>query len=245
MKVTAPVPTPHIAAQMGDIAKVVLMPGDPLRAKYIAETYLDNLQAVHFECATCSASPALYKGKRVSVMGSGMGVPSFSLYASELFNFYDVDAILRVGSAGGTMDHVKMRDIVIAMSASTDSSFARPMDFPGILAPSADYSLVSQAVQAAKDLGIMEKVHVGRIFTSDYFYTLYDTHEILRRTGHLCTEMETAGLYLTAQRYNKRALSILTISDHLFTKEVLTAEERQTTFNEMMEIALETAWHNA
>jgi purine-nucleoside phosphorylase len=244
MKVTAPVPTPHIAAQMGDIAKVVLMPGDPLRAKYIAETYLDNLQQFT-SIRNMLGFTGTYKGKRVSVMGSGMGVPSFSLYASELFNFYDVNAIIRVGSAGGTMDHVKMRDIVIAMSASTDSSFARPMDFPGILAPSADYSLVSQAVQAAKDLGIMEKVHVGRIFTSDYFYTLYDTHEILRRTGHLCTEMETAGLYLTAQRYNKRALSILTISDHLFTKEVLTAEERQTTFNEMMEIALETAWHNA
>ncbi|NLC25323.1 MAG: purine-nucleoside phosphorylase [Fastidiosipila sp.] len=235
-------PTPSNEALKGDYARVVLMPGDPLRAEYIAETYLDKPRLIN-KVRNMLAFTGKYQGRDISVMGSGMGVPSFSLYAAELFQFYGVEAIIRVGSAGGTMDHVKLRDIVIAVSASTDSSYARPMNFPGILAPSADYDLLSQAVDSAEKLGI--KPHVGRVFTSDYFYSLYNIHEILRDTGHLCTEMETAGLYLTAQRYGKKALSLLTISDHLFTHEELTLEERQSTFDDMMKIALETAWHNA
>lgn len=235
-------PTPSNGAVKGDYARVVLMPGDPLRAQFIAETYLENPKLIN-SVRNMLAYTGEYKGREISVMGSGMGVPSFSLYAAELFQFYGVEAIIRVGSAGGTMDQVKLRDIVIATSASTDSVYARPMNFPGTLAPSADYELLSQAVAAAEKLGV--KPHVGRIFTSDYFYPLYNTHEILRDTGHLCTEMETAGLYLTAQRYNKKALSILTISDHLFTKGELSLEDRQSSFNEMIEIALETAWLNS
>lgn len=240
---------PHITAQAieagtdpakREIARVVLMPGDPLRAKYIAETYFENPVCFN-TIRNMFGYTGVYKGRVVSVMGSGMGIPSFSLYATELYRYYDVDAIIRVGSAGGLREEVKMRDVVIAMSASTDSSFAKPPNFPGVLAPSADFELAEKAVAAARKMKV--NAHVGRVFTSDYFYSpIEHVNRILADTGHLCLEMETAGLYITAQRNHKKALSILTISDHLVTGEELPHKERENSFNEMMEIALETAY---
>lgn len=234
------VPSACNAAQVGDIAKAVLMPGDPLRAKYVAETYLED--PVCFNTVrNMLGFTGTYKGKKLSVMGSGMGIPSMGLYAYELFTYYDADCIIRIGSAGGLADDIKLRDVVIAMAASTNSNFAGQYDFPGHLAPAASYPLLSKAVRAAEK----NKVHavVGPVFSSDMFYNASpDANAKYKRMGMLAVEMETAGLYLTAAYTGKKALSILTISDHVFTGEGLSAEERQESFHEMMEIALETAW---
>lgn len=227
-------------ARPGDIAKAVLMPGDPLRAKYVAEHYLEN--PVCFNTVrNMLGYTGTYKGKSLSVMGHGMGVPSIGLYTYELYQFYDVDAIIRIGSAGGVGEDVRVRDVVIAMGASTNSRFVDQYRFPGQLCATASWSLLRDAVAAAERLGV--RADVGQVFTADQFYNDNpEAGEMYRKFGILALEMETAGLYWTAQQLGKQALSILTISDHIFTGEALSAQERQDSFHEMMEIALETAW---
>lgn len=227
-------------ANPGQIAKAVLMPGDPLRAKYVAEHYLEN--PVCFNTVrNMLGYTGDYKGKKLSVMGHGMGVPSIGLYTYELYQFYDVESIIRIGSAGGIGDNVKVRDVVIAMGASTNSRFADQYRFPGQLCATASWPLLRDAVAAAERMGV--RADVGQVFTADQFYNDNpDAGAMYRKFGILALEMETAGLYWTAQRLGKQALSILTISDHIFTGEALSAQERQDSFHEMMEIALETAW---
>ncbi len=230
--------TAHNHAKLGDIAKTVIMPGDPLRAKFIAETYLEN--PVCFNTVrNMFGYTGTYKGKKVSVMGSGMGMPSMGIYSYELFHMYDVDHIIRIGSAGALSEQVNLRDIVIAMGASTDSNYASQYQLGGTFAPIADYSLLRAAVDTAEKLEITPKV--GNIFTSDVFYN--DNSEFnkgLAKMNILAVEMETAALYMNAARAGKKALGILTISDHLLRGEALSAEERQTGFRKMMEVALET-----
>ncbi len=231
--------TPHNKAELGDIAKTVLMPGDPLRAKYIAETYLEN--PVCFNTVrNMLGFTGTYNGKRISVMGGGMGVPSIGIYSYELYNFYDVDNIIRIGSAGGLQADVNVNDVVIAMGACTDSNFVSQYNLPGTFAPIADYGLLSKAVAAADKLGVGTRV--GNVITSDVFYDKRaGKNEKWRDMGCLACEMETAGLYMLAAANHKKALSILTISDHLFKTEALTADERERSFNNMMRIALELA----
>ncbi|MDO4315134.1 MAG: purine-nucleoside phosphorylase [Oscillospiraceae bacterium] len=233
-------PTPHNEARPGDIARAVLMPGDPLRAQYVAEHYLEN--PVCFNAVRGMLGyTGTYKGRRLSVMGSGMGVPSIGLYAYELYQFYGVEAILRIGSAGGIGADVRVRDVVIAMGASTNSHFADQYGFPGQLCAAASWPLLRDAVAAAERLDIPAKV--GQVFTADQFYNdNAGAGQMYRRFGILALEMETAGLYWTAQRLGKQALTVLTISDHIFTGESLPPEERRSSFHEMMEVALETAW---
>lgn len=227
-------------ARPGEIAKTVLMPGDPLRAKYVAEHYLEN--PVCFNTVrNMLGYTGTYKGKRLSVMGHGMGVPSIGLYTYELYKFYDVESIIRIGSAGGIGENAHLRDVVIAMGASTNSRFVDQYRFPGQLCATASWPLLRHAVAAAEELGI--QANVGQVFTADQFYDDNpDSGKAYRRFGILAVEMETAGLYWTAQSMGKQALSLLTISDHIFTGEGLTAQERQDSFHDMMEIALETAW---
>lgn len=227
-------------AKPGEIAKAVLMPGDPLRAKYVAEHYLEDPKCFNTVRGMLGYT-GLYKGKRISVMGHGMGVPSIGLYTYELYNFYDVDSIIRIGSAGGVGEDVRVRDVVIALGASTNSHFADQYGFPGLLAPTASWPLLRSAVDAAQKLGV--RADVGQVFTADQFYNdNAAAGEMYCKFGILALEMETAGLYWTAQRAGKQALSILTISDHIFTGEALSPQERQDSFHEMMEVALETAW---
>lgn len=229
-------------ARPGDIAKAVLMPGDPLRAKFVAEEYLENPVCFNTVRGMLGYT-GTYKGKRISVMGHGMGVPSIGLYTYELYNFFDVDSIIRIGSAGGIGENVHVRDVVIALGASTNSHYADQYRFPGQLAPTASWPLLRDAVAAAGKLGV--RADVGQVFTADQFYNDNDTAgETYRKFGILAVEMEVAGLYWTAQRAGKQALGILTISDHIFTGESLSPQERETSFREMMEIALETAWNS-
>ena len=221
------------------VAKCVLMPGDPLRAKYIAEHYLKD-PVLFNDVRNMLGYTGFYEGKEVSVMGSGMGVPSLGLYVHELFSFFGVESVIRVGSAGGLQEDVHVRDVVIAMSASTNSGFINAYDLPGVLAPTADFGMLRAAVQAAEEMGV--RADVGSVYTSDFFY--HPDHEVNKKAkalGLLAVEMETAGLYLQAMANHKKALSILTISDHIFTGEALSAIERQDSFHEMMEIALKTA----
>lgn len=233
-------PSACIAAEEGLIAKAVLVPGDPLRAKFVAEHYLED--PVCFNTVrNMLGYTGTYKGKKISVMGHGMGVPSVGIYSYELYQFFGVDTIIRIGSAGGIGDNVKVRDVVIALGASTNSHFADQYRFPGQLCATADYGLLRDAVAAAEQLGV--RADVGQVFTADQFYNDNpEAGEMYRKFGILALEMEAAGLYWTAQRLGKRALAILTISDHIFTGEALNAQERQDSFHEMMEIALETAW---
>lgn len=230
------IPTPHNTAKKGDIAKKVLMPGDPLRAKYIAETYLEN--PVCFNTVrNVLGYTGTYKGQEVSVMASGMGMPSIGIYSYELYNFYDVDRIIRIGSAGALQDDVNVMDVVIAMGACTDSNFGSQFCLPGTFAPTASYNLVSRAVEVAKEQGT--PVRVGNVVSSDVFYSdNKQASDGWRKMGVLCAEMECAGLFMTAARAGKEALGILTISDHIYREEAISAEARQTSFNKMMEIAL-------
>lgn len=231
--------TPHNEAKTGDIAKTVLMPGDPLRAKFIAESYLEDVVCFN-KVRNMLGFTGTYKGKKVSVMGGGMGMPSIGIYSYELFNFYEVDNILRIGSAGGIADDVKVRDIVIGMGASTNSNYAAQYKLPGTYAPIADYGLLRKAVETAERLNI--KTVVGNILSSDTFYDdNKDANASWRKMNILAVEMEAAALYMNAARAGKKALCLLTISDHVFTGESLSAEDRQTTFRDMMEIALEIA----
>ncbi|NLP16722.1 MAG: purine-nucleoside phosphorylase [Clostridiales bacterium] len=233
------IPTPHIGAKTDDIAKTVLMPGDPLRAKFIAEHYLEDLVCFN-TIRNMLGYTGTYKGKMVSVMGSGMGMPSIGIYSYELYNFYDVDNIIRIGSAGGIADDIKLRDIVIGMGASTNSDFATQYKLPGTFAPIADFGLLRKAVETAEKLGI--KTVVGNILSSDTFYDdNSEANSAWKKMNVLCVEMEAAALYMNAARAGKKALCILTISDHVFTGEALSAEDRQNTFRDMMEIALELA----
>ena len=231
--------TPHNAAKEGDIAKTVLMPGDPLRAKYIAENYLENVTCFN-TVRNMFGYTGTYKGKRVSVMGGGMGMPSIGIYSYELYAFYGVEQIIRIGSAGGISDNVHLRDLVIGMGASTNSNFAHQYKLPGTFAPIADFGLLRKAVEIAESKGI--SVAVGNILSSDTFYTDDETaNDQWKKMQILCVEMEAAALYMNAARAGKKALCMLTISDHLYTGEALSAEERQTTCHEMMEVALELA----
>ena len=231
------IPTPHITAKEGDFARTVLMPGDPLRARFIAETYFENPVLVN-NTRGVQGYTGTYKGKRVSVMASGMGMPSIGIYSYELFNFYGVDNIIRVGTAGGIGDNVKVRDVVMGMSAYTNSNFGRQF-FDGNVAPCCSFKLLDAAVSAARRMGI--EPNVGALYSSDIFYDEAGGAGKLKKLGVLAVEMESAALYLNAARAGKNALAICTISDHLFTGEALSAQERQTSFTQMMEIALEIA----
>ena len=231
--------TPHNGAEKGDIAKTVLMPGDPLRAKYIAETYLKDVKCFN-TVRNMFGYTGTYEGKEVSVMGGGMGMPSIGIYSFELYHFYDVDQIIRIGSAGGISDKVKVRDLVIGMGASTNSNFASQYKLPGTFAPIADFGLLRKAVEIVEEKNI--PVAVGNILSSDTFYTDDETaNDQWKKMQILCVEMEAAALYMNAARAGKKALCMLTISDHLYTGEALSAEERQTSFHEMMEVALKLA----
>lgn len=231
--------TPHNEAKQEDIAKTVLMPGDPLRAKFIADHYLEDVVCFN-TVRNMLGFTGNYNGKKVSVMGGGMGMPSMGIYSYELFNFYEVDQIIRIGSAGGIAENVKLRDIVIGMGASTNSNYAAQYQLPGTYAPIGDFGLLRKAVEAAERMNI--KTIVGNVLSSDTFYDDNKAaNELWRKMGILAVEMEAAGLYMNAARAGKKALCILTISDHVFTGESLSAEDRQKTFRDMMEIALEIA----
>ncbi len=233
------VPTPHNAAKLGEIAPSVLMPGDPLRAKFVAETYLENPVCVN-TVRNMLAFTGTYQGKTVSVMGGGMGMPSVGIYTYELFHFYGVEQIIRIGSAGSMNQRARLRDVIIGVGASTDSNYAAQYQLPGTFAPIADFQLALAAAQAGERLGI--RTVAGNILSSDVFYS-DNPHaaEAWQKMGVLAVEMEAAALYMNAARAGKRALCLLTISDSLLTGEALPAEERQTSFQDMMKLALEIA----
>jgi len=228
----------HIGAAQGAIAEVVLLPGDPLRARFIAEHFLQNVVCYN-EVRGMLGFTGLYKGQRVSVQGTGMGVPSIAIYAQELIEHYGVKKLVRVGTCGGMQEQVRVRDVILAQTASTDSAHNR-LRFGHIdYAPAADFPLLYKAYNHAVELGL--SVHVGGVYTADLFYN--DQPEIMKRLmayGVLGVEMETSALYTLAAKFSVQALSILTVSDHLITGEETTAEERQQTFLQMMELALET-----
>ena len=241
-----PYPTPHINAAPEDFAKTVLMPGDPLRAKFIAENYLtdaklvNNVRGVHGYTGT-------YEGVRVSVMGSGMGMPSIGIYSYELFNFFGVENIVRVGSAGGLREDVKVDSVVAAIGACTESSFVSNFNLAGTFAPTADFGLLSSCVEAGKELGI--DVKVGTVLSSDVFYK-DENYEIgsglsnverWAKMGVLAEEMEAAALYMNAARAGKKALCVCTVSDNLITGESLSSKERETSFDDMIRLVLKTA----
>ena len=231
-------PTPHNNAQNGDFAKTVLMPGDPLRAKFIAETFLENPQLVN-NVRGVQGYTGTYKGVRVSVMASGMGIPSIAIYSNELYTQYGVENIIRVGSAGGIADELQLRDVVAAVGACTDSNFAHQFELNGTFAPICNYDLLAAAVESANELGV--KMPVGNLYSSDTFYDAAGRNARFGKMGILAVEMEAAGLYCTAAYAGKRALAICSISDNLVTGEELSADDRQTTFTNMMKIALEVA----
>lgn len=232
------IPTPHNSANIDDFAKTVLMPGDPIRAKFIAENFLEDPVLVN-GVRGINGYTGMYNGKIVSVMASGMGMPSIGIYSYELFNFYNVENIIRIGSAGAISDEVNLRDIVIGQGACTNSNYASQFNLPGTYAPIASYKLLKQAVDFAQDAGVNYKV--GNLFSSDTFYDDAASLSDWRKMGVLAVEMESAALYMNAARAGKNALCICTISDCPFTGESCTAEERQNTFTDMMEIALKIA----
>jgi len=232
-------PTPHINAKPGDFAPVVLMPGDPLRSEFIAKNFLSSPKLVN-NVRGVNGYTGIWKGMPVSVMASGMGMPSIGIYSWELYNVFGVEAIFRVGSAGSFQPDVNIRDIVLAQAASTNSAYGSQFRIPGTFAPCADFDLLCLAKSEAEALGA--KVHVGNVLSSDTFYS--DDPDASRRfadLGVLCVEMECAALYMNAAKAGKKALGILTISDEVFTGKATSAEERQTSFTQMMETALNTA----
>lgn len=231
-------PTPHIGAKYGEIAKTVIMAGDPLRAKFMAENFLDN--PVQFNNVRGMLGfTGTHQGKRVSVMGHGMGIPSIGIYSYELFNFYGVETIMRVGSAGSLHTDLHVGDLCLAMGACTNSNYAAQFELPGTISPIADFGLLRAAADACDRFGYHYKV--GNVLSSDTFYSDNPQNDKWARMGVLAIEMEATALYLNAVHAGKRALTILTISDHLITGEVTTAEERQTTFTHMMDVAFEIA----
>ena len=235
-----PLPTPHISAKKEDLATTVLIPHDPQRAKFIAETFLESPVLVN-NVRGVQGHTGTWKGVPVTVMASGMGIPAIGIYSCELFNFYDVDNIIRIGSAGAMRDDLKLMDIVAGQGACTDSNFAHQFELNGTFAPIADYTLLSNCVEAAKEKGIDMKV--GNILSSDNFYSPSNCDDSTkwRDMGVMAVEMEAAGLYVNAARAGKRALCICTISDHLYRSEALSSEQRQLSLTQMIEIALDTA----
>ena len=232
--------TVHIGAKPGDIAETVLMPGDPLRAKWVAETFLENADCVN-QVRGMYGFTGFWKGNRVSVHGSGMGMPSLSIYANELIRDYGAKTLIRIGSCGAMQQSVSVRDVILAMTASSLSTPSRGIFREVNFAPCADYGLLRAAAEAAARIGA--KTHVGGIYSADVFYDERpDLTEIMTRHGILGVEMEAAELYNLAARHGVRALAVLTVSDHLLTHEALPAEERQSSFAEMVEIALEAAF---
>src|SRR5699024_4808775 len=230
----------HIGAKNGEIAETILLPGDPLRAKYIAETYLsDTIQ--YNDIRGMLGFTGTYKGERISVQGTGMGIPSISIYVNELINSFDVQTLIRVGTCGGVLDNVNVHDIILAQAATTDSQMNRLVFDLIDYSPIANYGLLQKAFTISKNKDV--NLHVGNVFTTDFFYQ-HDPaalHRLLRQYQILAIEMETTALYTLAAKYNRRALSILTVSDHVITGIETSAEERETSFHDMMEIALETA----
>ena len=240
-----PTPTPHISAKPGDFGKTVLMPGDPLRSKFIAENFLENPVLVN-NVRGVQGYTGTYKGVKVSVMASGMGMPAIGIYSHELFNGYGVENIIRVGSAGAIQENIHLYDLVIAQGACTDSNFAAQFHLPGTFAPIASWELLKQAVKAAEENGTV--YHVGNVNSSDVFYGDHalvpeglDSLYGLKKMGVMALEMEAAALYMNAARYGKRALAICTISDSLVTGEETTSQERQSAFTTMMKVALDVA----
>lgn len=230
--------TPHISANLGDFAETVLMPGDPLRAKFIAENFLDNAKCIT-QVRNMFGYTGTYKGKPISVMGSGMGIPSISIYATELYKDFGVENIIRIGSCGAVRDDIKIRDIIIGMAASTDSNVNRQRLNQCDFAATADFGLLHKVVNTAEKLG--KAVHVGNIFTADLFYTPQpEMFALMEKYGILAVEMEAAGLYGVAAEFGKKALTVLTVSDHIKTGEQTTADERENTFKDMMELTLES-----
>ena len=228
-------PTPHIGAKYGEIAPTVIMAGDPLRAKFMADKYLDN--PVQFNNVRGMLGfTGTYKGKKVSVMGHGMGIPSIGIYTYELFNFYGVKTIIRIGSAGAYHKDLKIGDLVLAMGACTDSNYAAQYQLTGTFAPIADFDLLRKAVDTCQELGYRYKV--GNVLSSDVFYSDNPQGDKWMKMGVLAVEMEAAALYMNAARSGNRAMALFTVSDHILTGEMTTAEERQTTFTRMMDVAL-------
>ena len=231
----ATIPTPHIGAKYGEIAGTVIMAGDPLRAKFMAESYLEN-PVLFNEVRGMLGYTGSWQGKRVSVMGHGMGIPSIGIYTYELYHFYDVQTIIRVGSAGACQKDLQLGDLVLAMGACTDSNYGAQFGLPGPFAPIADFDLLSRAAQECERRGFRYKV--GNVLSSDVFYSDNPQTEKWMKMGVLCVEMEASALYMNAARAGRRALVINTISDHILTGEVTTSEQRRTTFTQMMEVAL-------
>lgn len=230
--------TAHINAEKGDIARTVLMPGDPLRAKFIAENFLTDA-VIYNEVRGMLGYTGFYRGMRVSVQGSGMGVPSMGIYSYELFNFYGVQSIIRIGTCGAFQDKIKLGDIVFAQAASTDSNYGKQFGVPGVIAAAADYPLLEAAVGAAKAKNTA--YFVGTVVTSDAFYEETSSAESWAKMGTLAVEMETYALYLNAVRVGKRALGLFTVSDEIYSGNRSSAQERQNSFTSMMQIALETS----
>lgn len=232
-------PTPHINATPADFAKTVLMPGDPIRSKFVAETFLENPRLIN-NVRGIQGYTGTYQGKPVSVMASGMGMPSMGIYSYELFNFFDIDNIIRIGSAGGLADDVHLRDIVIGMGACTDSNYQSQYCLGGSFAPIADFELLQRAVEAAKRMNI--PCRVGNLLSTEVFYNANPNfNEAWRRMGVLGVEMEAAALYMNAAAAGKRALAICTVSDHIMRGEKLDVKSRETGFTDMMKIALDVA----
>lgn len=232
------IPTPHINAPAGAFADTVLMPGDPLRSKFIAENYLENAVLVN-NVRGVQGYTGTWHGKKVSVMASGMGCPSIGIYSYELFKFYDVQNIIRIGSAGALSPDVHVRDLVVGLSAYSNSAYPKSFGFTGENAPCADFDLAMKAVTIGREKGL--RIHCGPIFTSDAFYSEGDASTVAAKLGALAVEMEAAALYINAAVTGKHALAICTISDSLITGEALSAEDRQNSFRDMMELGLALA----
>ncbi|MBQ9439498.1 MAG: purine-nucleoside phosphorylase [Paludibacteraceae bacterium] len=227
-------PTPHIEAKYGEIAETVIMAGDPLRVKLMAERYLEN-PVIFNKVRNMLGYTGTYKGKRVSVMGHGMGIPSMAIYSYELFNFYDVKTIIRVGSCGSRQMYVNLGELVIAQGCCTDSNYEDQYNLPGHFAPLADFELCRKAADACEKFGY--KYHVGNVFSADIFYCEDERKANWTKMGVLADEMEAPSLYMNAARAGKKALVICTVSDHILTGEATTAEQRQNTFTQMMDVA--------
>lgn len=233
------IPTPHIQAKEGEIAKTVLMPGDPLRAKFIADNFLTDVKQYNFT-RNMFGFTGKYNGKEISVQGSGMGIPSIAIYSYELYSFYGIENIIRIGSAGAYADDLDLGDILFASGASTDSNFMEQYNLPGTFAPIADFSLLRKGIESAEKLGI--KYKVGNVVSTDAFYhDRPDCNDKWKSMGVLAVEMEAAGLYCNAAKLGKKALCMLTVSDHIYKGTALSADDREKTFTDMMKIALEFA----
>ena len=229
------IPTPHIGARYGEIAETVIMAGDPLRVKFMADNYLEDVVQFN-EVRGMLGYTGTYKGKRVSVMGHGMGIPSIGIYTYELYNFYDVKTIIRIGSAGAYDKDLKLGDLILAMGACTDSNYGAQYELPGTFAPIADFGLLRRAVDACEQMGYTYKV--GNVMSADVFYSANPHTDKWIKMGVLGVEMEASALYMNAAYAGKKALVICTVSDHVITGAVTTSEQRRTTFTKMMEVAL-------